>query len=67
MNFELFGEAAPKTVNNFLAFCSGDFSAYTRYKESYLHKLVHGKFVQGGDFSNGDGTGASTVYDSSTI
>ena len=34
LNFELFGDAAPKTVNNFLAFCSGDYSSYMKYKDS---------------------------------
>jgi cyclophilin family peptidyl-prolyl cis-trans isomerase len=67
MNFELFGKDAPKTVNNFLAFCSGDYSAYTKYRDTYIHKLVHGKFMIGGDFINGDGTGSATVYDSPTI
>lgn len=67
INFELFGKDAPKTVNNFLAFCSGEYSPYTKYKDSYLHKVVHGKFIKGGDFMNGDGTGAATVYDSSTV
>jgi len=67
MNFELFGEKAPKTVNNFLAFCTGDFSSYARYRDTYFHKVVHGKFIQGGDFLNGDGTGSATVYDSSTM
>ena len=67
MNFELFGKDAPKTVNNFLAFCSGEYSPYTKYRDSYIHKLVHGKFMVGGDFMNGDGTGSATVYDSSTI
>lgn len=51
VNFELFGEAAPRTVNNFLAFCSGDYNAYSRYKESYFHQVVHGKFIKGGDFT----------------
>jgi cyclophilin family peptidyl-prolyl cis-trans isomerase len=67
MNFELFGEVAPKTVNNFLAFCSGDYSPYTRYQDSYLHQVVHGRFIRGGDFLNGDGTGAATVYNESTM
>ena len=67
MNFELFGEQAPKTVNNFLAFCSGDFSSYTRYKDTYIHQVVPGKFLRGGDFMNGDGTGAATVYDAPTM
>ena len=28
ISFELFGEKSPKTVNNFLAFCSGEYSQY---------------------------------------
>jgi cyclophilin family peptidyl-prolyl cis-trans isomerase len=67
LNFELFGKDAPKTVNNFLAFCSGEYSNYTRYRDSYMHKVVHGKFIKGGDFINNDGTGTATVYDSATI
>lgn len=63
----MFGEDAPKTVNNFLAFCSGDFSPYMKYKESFIHKVVPGRFIKAGDFMNGDGTGSGTVYNSSTI
>jgi len=36
LDFELFGNAAPKTVNNFLGFVTGDFSPYMRYKGSYF-------------------------------
>lgn len=50
VNFELFGKQAPKTVNNFLAFCSGDFSYYMKYKESAIHKVIPGRFLLGGDF-----------------
>ena len=62
VNFELYGEIAPKTVNNFLAFCSGDYSSYMRYKDSLLYKVVPGKYIRGGDFLYNDGTGATTVY-----
>jgi len=67
LNFELFGEEAPKTVNNFLAFCSGDFSRYMKFRDSKLHQTVPGKFVRGGDFERGDGTGAGSVYDARTF
>ena len=36
LDFELFGDSAPKTVNNFLGFVTGDFSPYMRYKGSYF-------------------------------
>jgi cyclophilin family peptidyl-prolyl cis-trans isomerase len=36
LDFELFGNEAPKTVNNFLGLCSGDFDQIMRYKGTYL-------------------------------
>ena len=36
LDFELFGKESPKTVNNFLAFCTGDFNPYLRYKGTNL-------------------------------
>eukprot|EP00347_Sterkiella_histriomuscorum_P021002 403335639 len=62
VNFELFGKEAPKTVNNFLAFASGDYSYYMKYTDNMFHKVVPGRFLLGGDFLHQDGTGAMTVY-----
>lgn len=67
MNFELFGSDAPKTVNNFIAFCTGDYSSYTKYADSVMHQVVPGRFIRGGDFMNGDGTGSASVYDASSF
>lgn len=67
MNFELFGQEAPKTVNNFLAFCSGDYSSYARFRDSKIHEVIPGRFIRGGDIMSGDGTGSATVYDSSSM
>ena len=39
LDFELFGKEAPRTVNNFLAFCTGDFNPYMRYKGSSLQGI----------------------------
>ena len=39
LDFELFGKEAPKTVNNFLAFCTGDYNPYMRYKGSSLQGI----------------------------
>lgn len=50
VDFELFGNSAPKTVNNFLGFVTGDFSPYMRYKGSYFQQIVEQRFITGGDF-----------------
>ena len=63
LDFELFGKEAPKTVNNFLAFCTGDFNPYLRYKGSHFMNVHEQRFITGGDFIRGDGTGAATVYE----
>ena len=62
LDFELFGKEAPKTVNNFLGFCSGDFDPYMRYKGSLFLNAHEKRFIKGGDFVNHDGTGSVTVY-----
>jgi len=36
LDFELFGKESPKTVNSFLAFCTGDYNPYLRYKGTSL-------------------------------
>ena len=68
VDFELFGNSAPKTVNNFLGFVTGDFSPYMRYKGSYFQQIVEQRFITGGDFVSQDGLGSATVYpDTKTI
>ena len=39
LDFELFGQAAPKSVNNFLGFVSGDYDPYMKYKGTYFNKV----------------------------
>ena len=59
LDFELFGERAPKTVNNFLALCSGEFNQqFMWYKGSPIHKIHRERWIMGGDVVNGDGTGS---------
>ena len=68
VDFELFGNSAPKTVNSFLGFVTGDFSPYMRYKGSYFQQIVEQRFITGGDFVSQDGLGSATVYpDTTTI
>lgn len=62
LDFELFGQSSPKTVNNFLGFVSGDWNPYLRYKNTYFHTVLEQRFVAGGDITKQDGTGSMTVY-----
>lgn len=62
IDLELFGEEAPKTVNNFLGLATGGFKKGLTYTESRFHRAYHGYMVQGGDLYRGDGQGEDSVY-----
>jgi len=49
-------------VNNFLAFCTGDYDPFMRYKGSTVLAVHEQRFIQAGDFVKHDGTGSATVY-----
>jgi peptidyl-prolyl cis-trans isomerase B (cyclophilin B) len=59
--FGMFGQTAPKTVANFVAFAANNTPGHG-YAGSMFHRIIKGFVVQGGDFVNGDGTGFISIY-----
>eukprot|EP00842_Homolaphlyctis_polyrhiza_P006655 jgi/Hompol1/6991/HPOL_002398-RA len=63
----MFHSTTPKTCDNFLALCKGDRTSAVSgvplsYKGCGFHRVISGFMLQGGDFTNHNGTGGESIY-----
>ena len=65
ITFKLFDDVVPKTADNFRKLCEGTTGTNGKtigYKDSSFHRIIPQFMLQGGDFTNHNGTGGVSIY-----
>lgn len=68
ITFELFDSHTPRCAENFRSLCCGEKRGDNgrgkplHFKGSAFHRIIPNFMLQGGDFTNGDGTGGESIY-----